>query len=454
MNSIDEAFSSVKQYCRKEGRISEAAMKLWIDIMKPVQLDGSVAVFTVQSEFQKTVVMNTYNALLKEAFLNVLGLDVKIQINVVTPEENDNPLSENSNAKDYDELARRHEELEHSFEGANYEYTFATFIVGGSNEFAYAACTAVAKEPGKNYNPLFIYGGSGLGKTHLLTAIQTEIKRTHPDFVIMYVTCEQFTNELIAAIRAGSTEDFRMKYRVADLLLVDDIQFIAGKESTQEEFFHTFNSLHDAHKQIVIASDRPAKEIKSLEERLRTRFEWGLTADVQPPDFETRVAIVKRKAELLHLDLPEDVAEFIANHLKNNIRQLEGAVKKLNAYYMLEGIQPVISVAQNAIKDILNETQPVPVTIEKIIGEVSRTFNVSPADIRGTKRNANVASARRVAIYILREVTGMSMEEIGREFSGRDHSTIVYSLKTMERDMKNDQHLRETVSDIIKNVKA
>ena len=199
----------------------------------------------------------------------------------------------------------------------------------------------------------------------------------------MYVTCEQFTNELIAAIRAGSTEDFRMKYRVADLLLVDDIQFIAGKESTQEEFFHTFNSLHDAHKQIVIASDRPAKEIKSLEERLRTRFEWGLTADVQPPDFETRVAIVKRKAELLHLDLPEDVAEFIANHLKNNIRQLEGAVKKLNAYYMLEGIQPVISVAQNAIKDILNETQPVPVTIEKIVGEVSRTFNVSPADIRG-----------------------------------------------------------------------
>ena len=194
---------------------------------------------------------------------------------------------------------------------------------------------------------------------------------------------------------------------------------------------------------------RPRRS-KSLEERLRTRFEWGLTADVQPPDFETRVAIVKRKAELLHLDLPEDVAEFIANHLKNNIRQLEGAVKKLNAYYMLEGIQPVISVAQNAIKDILNETQPVPVTIEKIIGEVSRTFNVSPADIRGTKRNANVASARRVAIYILREVTGMSMEEIGREFSGRDHSTIVYSLKTMERDMKNDQHLRETVSDIIK----
>ena len=316
-----------------------------------------------------------------------------------------------------------------------------------------AAARAVADGVG-HYNPLFIYGDSGLGKTHLIYAIAHQIRTTRPSAKIIYIKGDDFINEFIELVRAGRGSEFRAKYRDADLLLVDDIQFIAGKESTQEEFFHTFNSLHDAHKQIVIASDRPAKEIKSLEERLRTRFEWGLTADVQPPDFETRVAIVKRKAELLHLDLPEDVAEFIANHLKNNIRQLEGAVKKLNAYYMLEGIQPVISVAQNAIKDILNETQPVPVTIEKIVGEVSRTFNVSPADIRGTKRNANVASARRVAIYILREVTGMSMEEIGREFSGRDHSTIVYSLKTMERDMKNDQHLRETVSDIIKNVKA
>ena len=334
------------------------------------------------------------------------------------------------------------------------EYSFETFVVGSGNSLAHAAAWAVANNPAKSYNPLFMYGGSGLGKTHLIYAICGKIRQNHPDYKLLYVKGEEFANELILAIRNGTTAEFKEKYRQADLLAVDDIQFIAGKESTQEEFFHTFNSLHDAHKQIVIASDRPAKEIKSLEERLRTRFEWGLTADVQPPDFETRVAIVKRKAELLHLDLPEDVAEFIANHLKNNIRQLEGAVKKLNAYYMLEGIQPVISVAQNAIKDILNETQPVPVTIEKIVGEVSRTFNVSPADIRGTKRNANVASARRVAIYILREVTGMSMEEIGREFSGRDHSTIVYSLKTMERDMKNDQHLRETVSDIIKNVKA
>ena len=428
-----------KAYCREH--TADATYQYYISGLKAVSFENSNCItLEVRNDFICKIVSDRYTGLLKDAFKAVLGFDVEVKFTVPQPEP---------------EAAKEKRPMdEASLPSGRYDFTFENFIKGPSNQFAFAAAQAVAANPSGAYNPLFIYGGSGLGKTHLLTAIQTEIKRTHPDFVIMYVTCEQFTNELIAAIRAGSTEDFRMKYRVADLLLVDDIQFIAGKESTQEEFFHTFNSLHDAHKQIVIASDRPAKEIKSLEERLRTRFEWGLTADVQPPDFETRVAIVKRKAELLHLDLPEDVAEFIANHLKNNIRQLEGAVKKLNAYYMLEGIQPVISVAQNAIKDILNETQPVPVTIEKIIGEVSRTFNVSPADIRGTKRNANVASARRVAIYILREVTGMSMEEIGREFSGRDHSTIVYSLKTMERDMKNDQHLRETVSDIIKNVKA
>ena len=399
MDSFKDVLEAAQAYCKTQ--MAEPTYNLYIDGLEPISFeDSSHITLSVRNDFICKIVTDRYLGLLKEAFKTVLGFDVDITL--VVPSTPPHEVV----------LAQQYEANPASPQG-NYEFTFENFIKGPSNQFAFAAAQAVAANPSGAYNPLFIYGGSGLGKTHLLTAIQTEIKRTHPDFVIMYVTCEQFTNELIAAIRAGSTEDFRMKYRVADLLLVDDIQFIAGKESTQEEFFHTFNSLHDAHKQIVIASDRPAKEIKSLEERLRTRFEWGLTADVQ-----------------------------------------ECAVKKLNAYYMLEGIQPVISVAQNAIKDILNETQPVPVTIEKIIGEVSRTFNVSPADIRGTKRNANVASARRVAIYILREVTGMSMEEIGREFSGRDHSTIVYSLKTMERDMKNDQHLRETVSDIIKNVKA
>lgn len=244
------------------------------------------------------------------------------------------------------------------------------------------------------------------------------------------------------------------KYRNCDVFLVDDVQFIGGKESTQEEFFHTFNTLYNAGKQIVLASDRPPKEIKSLDDRLRTRFEWGLTADIQPPDFETRMAIIRRKASLLGLDIPDDVAEFIANHLKNNIRQLEGAVKKLNAYFLLEGIQPVIGAAQNAIKDILNETQPLPVTIEKITSEVARVYNVSPEDIRSRKRSATISTARMVAMYCVREITGISMEEIGSEFGGRDHSTVVYACNTINGRLKSDKHMREMVEDIIKNVRS
>lgn len=314
MDSFKDVLEAAQAYCKTQ--MAEPTYNLYIDGLEPISFeDSSHITLSVRNDFICKIVTDRYLGLLKEAFKTVLGFDVDITL--VVPSTPPHEVV----------LAQQYEANPASPQG-NYEFTFENFIKGPSNQFAFAAAQAVAANPSGAYNPLFIYGGSGLGKTHLLTAIQTEIKRTHPDFVIMYVTCEQFTNELIAAIRAGSTEDFRMKYRVADLLLVDDIQFIAGKESTQEEFFHTFNSLHDAHKQIVIASDRPAKEIKSLEERLRTRFEWGLTADVQPPDFETRVAIVKRKAELLHLDLPEDVAEFIANHLKNNIRQLEGAVKK------------------------------------------------------------------------------------------------------------------------------
>jgi len=265
---------------------------------------------------------------------------------------------------------------------------------------------------------------------------------------------EKFTNEIISAIHDNTTAEFHNKYRAADVLLVDDIQFIGGKESTQEEFFHTFNTLYNAGKQIVLVSDRPPKEIKSLEERLRTRFEMGLTADIQPPDFETRVAIIRRKADLLGLEMPDEVAEYIANRLKNNIRQLEGAVKKLNAYRKLEGIQPVIGAAQNAIKDILNETQPVPITVEKILSEVARTYNTTADMLRGPSRRSNVSSARKVSMYVVREITGMSMEDIGSEFGGRDHSTVVYSINDMQKKLETDTRLRETVEDIIKNVRT
>ena len=435
MDSFSDVFERVKQLCR--GEMSEVAYDLWIRELELTALDSSTACLQCTTQFKRDIVNEKYNALLTASFEEIMGFPVQVEITSreAAPAA---PAAQENNRLDFQ---------------PEKEYSFETFVVGSGNSLAHAAAWAVANNPAKSYNPLFMYGGSGLGKTHLIYAICGKIRQNHPDYKLLYVKGEEFANELILAIRNGTTAEFKEKYRQADLLAVDDIQFIAGKESTQEEFFHTFNSLHDAHKQIVIASDRPAKEIKSLEERLRTRFEWGLTADVQPPDFETRVAIVKRKAELLHLDLPEDVAEFIANHLKNNIRQLEGAVKKLNAYYMLEGIAPCIGVTTTAIKDTLNDTQPIPVTIEKIINEVARTYNVIPSDIRGKKRSANVSAARQMSMYIIREITGMSMEAIGSEFQ-RDHSTVVYSINTMEKNIGKDRHLKETVDDIMKNIRA
>ena len=436
MDSFNDVLDAVKLYCKDY--LVDATYNLYIDGLQPVSFENSNhVVLSVRNEFICKIVRDRYIPLLKDAFKSVLGFEVNLELMVpslpVTP------------ANDPDKVA--------TLPSGRYEFTFENFIKGPSNQFAFAAAQAVAANPSGAYNPLFIYGPSGLGKTHLLNAIKIEIQKNHPDFNIVYVDCEKFTNETITAIKTATMEQFRQRYRKADVLLIDDIQFLAGKESTQEEFFHTFNTLHNDGRQIVIASDRPAKEIKSLEERLRTRFEWGLTADIQPPDFETRVAIVKRKAELLNLDLPNDVAEYIANHLKQNIRQLEGAVKKLNAYYMLEGIEPCIGVTTTAIKDTLNDSQPIPVTIEKILNEVARTYNVMPADIRGKKRNANVSAARQMTMYIIREVTGMSMEAIGQEFQ-RDHSTVVYSIKTMEENINRDQHLKEMCSDIMKNVRT
>ncbi len=439
MDSFNDVLDAAKAYCREH--TADATYQCYISGLEPVSFENSNCVtLMVRNDFIRKIVSDRYTALLKDAFKAVLGFDIELQL--VIP-----PSQQEEGEKAPERIT------EDNLPSGRYDFTFENFIRGPSNQFAFAAAQAVAANPSGAYNPLFIYGPSGLGKTHLLNAIQIEIKKNHPDFNIVYVDCEKFTNEIITAVRNNTTELFRQTYREADVLLIDDIQFIAGKEATQEEFFHTFNTLHNAGKQIVLACDRPAKEIKSLEERLRTRFEWGLTADIQPPDFETRVAIVKRKAELLNLDLPDDVAEYIANHLKQNIRQLEGAVKKLNAYYMLEGIAPCIGVTTTAIKDTLNDQQPIPVTIEKIINEVARTYNVMPADIRGKKRNANVSAARQMTMYIIREITGMSMEAIGSEFQ-RDHSTVVYSINTMEKNIGKDRHLKEMVDDIMKNIRT
>ena len=444
MDSFEELFSVVKEYCKTQ--MTEVAYKIWIKDIEAVSFDNDTVVLGVSSEFKKNIVTEKYKSLLSKGFEEALGFPVEINIVVVDedPQKQPEPIPEVQGVKDVSPL----------LDSGDYDYTFDTFIVGSSNKFAHAAALAVATHDTRNYNPLFIHGDSGLGKTHLLFAIMNEVKSRKPDALVIYVKGEQFTNELIAAIGHQSTPEFREKYRKADYLLVDDIQFIAGRDSTQEEFFHTFNTLYEAGKQIVLTSDRPPKEIKTLEDRLRTRFEMGLMADIQPADFETRIAIIQRKAELLHMDMPLEVEEYIANNLKSNIRQLEGAVKNIKANSLIYENKPVtILMAQNAIRDILNDSQPVPVTIGKIITEVARTFNVSEQDIKSNKRAANISRARQVAMYVIKDITQMSMAAIGDEFGGRDHSTVVYAISQTEKAMKTDSRLRETIEDITKNVR-
>jgi len=449
MNSFSEVFEEVKKYCVEVGNIGNVPMKTWIGSLQPVELNEKNAVFKVQTEFQKKIIEQSYGNLLSEAFKTILGFPV----NFIIKAEN-----EQEKASEDTEGIRRHEELEKSYEFAEYDYTFDTFIEGRSNEFALAACKAVAKncssgEYSLDYNPLFIYGASGLGKTHLITAIANEVRKNRPSANIVYITSETFGNDLINALNTKVISDFHEKYRTADILLIDDIQFFAHKERMQEEFFNTFYKLHSEGKQIVITSDKPPKELVTLEERLRTRFEGGLIADISVPDFETRIAIIKRKAELLDLNIPGEVAEFMANRLKSNIRQLEGAVKKLKALKHLAGSSPSISMAQSVIRDILTDDQPIPITVEKIISEVATVYGVSPEDIRSNKRSSQISTARKVAIYVVRDITQMPLAAIGHEFGGRDHSTIVYAINNISEALKKDINLNTLVSDIIKNIK-
>ena len=433
MESFTEAWNLICDFCKN--RITEVAFTTWISRIEPVTLDFNqgTAILKVPNDFHRQTLERCYTPLLTEALDEVFGPGLKVKF--VVPEE----------------LGQQKEERFQS--DTDYDYTFDTFIVGPSNKFAHAASIAVATKPATLYNPLFIYGNSGLGKTHLLYAICNEISFRHPQMNILYIKGDEFTNEMIEAIRHGTTQEFRQRYRKADILLVDDIQFIAGKESTQEEFFHTFNSLYESKRQIVLTSDRPAKDIATLEERLLTRFEWGLTADIQPPDFETRLAIIRRKAELLDITIPENVCEYIANRLKNNIRQLEGAVKKMKAYHLLNGQAPSIATAQAAISDIINNDQPTPFTVEKISEEVARTFGITSDEIRSAKRSANISKARQMAMYVVREITQLPTEAIGSEFGGRDHSTVVYALQQMEKNIQKDSKIKATAEDIIKNIR-
>ncbi len=451
MNSFDEVFAQVKRYITEHELISPVACDTWIETMIPVELDGQDAVFQVDTGFQQGIIQNNYRKMLEEVLEAVMGFPVNLVVNVVVPiKEEPEPAA---HIPDFNELEEKNAELQKQFELAEYDYTFDTFITGRSNEFAYAACKAVASDAGSTYNPLFIYGPSGLGKTHLVTAIKQEITQRDPSKNVIYVTGEAFGNELIKAINEKDASAFHDKYRNADVLIVDDIQFFSGKERMQEEFFHTFNKLHSEGKQIVITSDKPPRDLKTLEERIRNRFEWGLIADISVPDFETRYAIIQNKAKLLDLKIPDEVTEFIATRLKTNIRQLEGAVKKLKALKMLANATPTISMAQSVIRDILTDDQPIPITVEKVIAEVANVYGITPEDIRSSKRTAQISTARKVAAYVVREVTGMPLAAIGTEFGGRDHSTIVYAINNVTVALQKDENLRTLVEDIIKDIR-
>lgn len=445
METLKEAWSGVLDYLHTLPDISEVAFNVWLSCIEPVSIEDDKVIVYVHTNFQRKIIAEHYTEKLKSAIENVLGLPLDLEIR---SGEDDAPSSSAP--------APQEDPDEGNLFGsntANYEYSFENFIVGSSNKYAHAASQAVAKNPAGHYNPLFIYGGSGLGKTHLLYAICNEIKKNSPDVKILYTKGEYMTNELIESLRNKSSAEFRAKYRQVDVLMVDDIQFIAGKEATQEEFFHTFEALHQANKQIVLTSDRPPKEIATLEDRLRSRFEMGLLADIQPPDLETRIAIVKRKAQIFDVAIDDDVAAYIAGQLKSNVRQLEGAIKRLRAQCILNGERATINTAKMAIRDIQNDNPPIPVTVDRIISEVARTMNVTPEDIRSSKRSANVSQARQVSAYVVRSITGLSMKAIGEHFGTRDHSTIVYAIKKVEDMMAKDPSFKGRVNDIIKNVR-
>lgn len=471
MNSFTEVLNLVKESIAKSGEISTTAYNLWIKPLEPISFKDNVASLSLQSVFQRNITSN-YLPRIERAFEEVLGFPVTVQILVAEEMQNGSfpppaaPAPEPPPAaapfvptygepvqpEEVPQLTTKESELL----TGEYDYTFENFIVGSRNEFAYTACKSIAMADfyaPKPYNPLFIYGPSGLGKTHLLMAIKHVVQQRNPQLNIVYTNSENFTNDVVYHLKKQTMPELREKYRSADFLLIDDIQFLSGKEQTQEEFFHTFNELHQHGKQIVVTSDRPPKDVQALEDRLRSRFESGLLADISPPDTETRIAIIKRKAELLQLDISDEIVNFIAGKLKSNIRQLEGAVKKLKINRVLTGDPITLPNAQGVIREILNDEQPVPVTVEKIIEEVSRTFEVSPEDIRSNKRSGPISTARQIAIYIVREITQISMKQIGQEFGGRDHTTIVYTLKKVEELMSTNPHEKGIIEDLIKNIR-
>ena len=400
-------------------------------------------ILLVPNDFTKGILEDRYLNLI-ESSINQLSLK-KYKVKFVLDEKyveglEEEPKSSNRPQKNYPNL--------------NPKYTFDTFVIGNSNRFAHAACVAVAESPARAYNPLFLYGGVGLGKTHLMHAIGHHIITQKKDAKVVYVSSEKFTNELINSIKDDRNEEFRNKYRNVDILLIDDIQFIAGKERTQEEFFHTFNSLHEANKQIIISSDRPPKEIPTLEDRLRSRFEMGLITDIQAPDFETRIAILRKKAQMENIEVSNEVTNYIAKNIKSNIRELEGALTRVIAYSSLTNRTISFDLAVEALKDIITTTKNEEITVNRIKEKVASVFNIKMEDFNSKKRTRSIAYPRQIAMYLSRELTDLSLPKIGEEFGGRDHTTVIHAHDKIVKDIQVNEEIKSKIEKIILDLKG
>ncbi len=429
-------------------KVSQQNFDTWIRPIKISSLEGSNITLNVPNKFFKDWLMENYHAVIKEALTSIAGIDLKVDLQIALDAKKSQ--SSTRRAGDHQEKTRSPKKSVRSGtnQSLNQHYAFDRFVVGPCNQFAHAASVSVAEQPAKNYNPLFIYGGVGLGKTHLLNAIGLHTLALFPHLNVVYVSAEEFMNELINSIRYDRMPKFREKYRNMDCLLMDDIQFVAGKEKTQEEFFHTFNTLHDSGKQIVVTSDKFPKDIPNMENRLRSRFEWGLIADIHPPEIETKIAILEKKAQENKMVLPQNVAHYVASHVESNIRELEGYLIRISAFSSLTGKEIDMNLTKEVLKKIIKLNEKEEVTVDEILKTVAGKLNVKMSDIKSHKKNKNLVFARQIAMYLSRRMTSASFPDIGEKIGGRDHSTVIYACNKMKKVMEEDLNVKKLVLEL------
>ncbi|UOQ83801.1 chromosomal replication initiator protein DnaA [Gracilibacillus salinarum] len=449
MENIEDLWSNTLELIKD--KVSKPSYDTWLKNTSVDHLKDDTVIISAPNEFTRDWLESRYTSIIAEALYELTG--AKLTVKFVIPDTLQEEEEEVAQMKKKKTVASQNSETSPK-SMLNDKYTFETFVIGSGNRFAHAASLAVAEAPAKAYNPLFIYGGVGLGKTHLMHAIGHYVLDHNPSAKVVYLSSEKFTNEFINSIRDNKAVNFRNKYRNVDVLLIDDIQFLAGKEQTQEEFFHTFNTLHEENKQIIISSDRPPKEIPTLEDRLRSRFEWGLITDITPPDLETRIAILRKKAKAEGLDIPNEVMLYIANQIDTNIRELEGALIRVVAYSSLINQDIDASLAAEALKDIIPSSRPKVITIQHIQEEVGKRYNVKIEEFAAKKRTKSIAFPRQIAMYLSRELTDFSLPKIGEEFGGRDHTTVIHAHEKISKLMGTDEQLSKEIEEIKEQLKS